>query len=675
MATENFAEFLNKLKEMHEKEVQGLQAKLNELTNEKCRDTQRIDELFAKNHQLREQQKVLKDNVKVLENRLRAGLCDRCQVTQELAKKKQHEFGKAHFQSLQHIFILTNELNNMREENKRLKEELKRFCSMEGRPKPPRVLSRDGSSTPESPLPLLSPRNRKSSPEKATSHELEDPHNEPLSYPLGEDQSPRQRSSPGIRVSPNTMFQGEYVSEMISQKIANQLHGTIALLSPSSRSSSQERDGAGNASPPPASKTPPFPQPARSPNFEVHSRANKADAREIASSYETLKLAARKEQLSLLNQHFALRHLGLRKSSGSRDSAFSHHLFMAREAGGKTRPRDEWEDQASILDLPGTVVYMKDHPLESRLPFLKHQEKLQYLLAEQQELKARMELSLTSSQDRSPSPSLTADKECKKETLFLEDPADGAREKWIPTNGEDLELTEKAETTREYLPEAPLDLSDYGRGRENLKKAKWQQPPMKREAESPSRELWESPALQKTRSSSQPQVARFLQESKESEKLSIKAQEDIAASLISMVPELPISKMASGDTAADLDPKTSFGEEKQETDEPDDADSESMKAESDELDTSDSEATGTGDEESFQGPSMKEKYCHAQENNQALPKKRKREQDSWHKACKKAARGRRNSNISQATDNAQEAMPESKTLNPTSSQNDAVRET
>jgi len=32
-------------------------------------DAQRIEELFAKNHQLREQQKVLKENVKVLENR------------------------------------------------------------------------------------------------------------------------------------------------------------------------------------------------------------------------------------------------------------------------------------------------------------------------------------------------------------------------------------------------------------------------------------------------------------------------------------------------------------------------------------------------------------------------------------------------------------------------------
>ncbi|XP_060088919.1 RBBP8 N-terminal-like protein [Heteronotia binoei] len=666
MANENFAEFLNKLKEMHEKEVQGLQTKLNELTNEKCRDTQRIEELFAKNHQLREQQKVLKDNVKVLENRLRAGLCDRCQVTQELAKKKQHEFGKAHFQSLQHIFILTNELNKMREENKRLKEELKRCCSTEGRPKPPRVLSRDGSSTPESPLPLLSPRNQKSSPEKAANLELEETYH----------QSPRQRSSPGIRMSPNTIFQGEYVPEMTSQKIANQLHGTIALLSPALRSSSQERDCAGNASPPPGNKTPPSPQPARSPSFEAYARANKIDAHDIAASYETLKLAARKEQLCLLNQHLALHHLGLRKNSGSRDGAFPHHLFMAREVGGKTRLQDEWEDQASILDLPGAMMYMKDHHLESRLPFLHHQEKLQYLLAQQEELKARMEVSFNPSQDRSPSPSLTGDKECKKEKQFWDDPDDGVREKLSLANREDLEQTEKAEAMREYFTEAPLDLSDYGRGRENQKAAKWQQLPMKREAESPSREPQGSPSLQKTCSSNQLQVARHLQESKESEKLIIKAQEDIAASLISMVQELPVSKTASSDMAADLDMKIPFGAEKQGTDEPDDADSESMKEESDEPSTSDSEVTGMGDDESFQGASVKEKYCSLKENHQALAKKRKRGKDSWHKACKKSVRDRRYGKISQVPDDAQEVTPESKNQSPVSSHNnDVIRET
>lgn len=39
--------------------------------------------------------------------RLRAGLCDRCMVTQELARKKQLELESAHLQSLQHLCILS----------------------------------------------------------------------------------------------------------------------------------------------------------------------------------------------------------------------------------------------------------------------------------------------------------------------------------------------------------------------------------------------------------------------------------------------------------------------------------------------------------------------------------------------------------------------------------------
>ncbi|OWK03383.1 hypothetical protein Celaphus_00007758, partial [Cervus elaphus hippelaphus] len=81
-------------------------------------DAQRVEELCAKNHQLREQQKVLKENLRVLENRaaprhpssphrLRAGLCDRCMVTQELARKKQQEFESSLLQNLQHVFLLS----------------------------------------------------------------------------------------------------------------------------------------------------------------------------------------------------------------------------------------------------------------------------------------------------------------------------------------------------------------------------------------------------------------------------------------------------------------------------------------------------------------------------------------------------------------------------------------
>lgn len=42
-----------------------------------------------------------------LPRRLRAGLCDRCMVTQELARKKQQEFESSLLQNLQHVFLLS----------------------------------------------------------------------------------------------------------------------------------------------------------------------------------------------------------------------------------------------------------------------------------------------------------------------------------------------------------------------------------------------------------------------------------------------------------------------------------------------------------------------------------------------------------------------------------------
>lgn len=82
--------------------------------------------------------------------RLRAGLCDRCSVTQEFAKRRQQEFEASHLQSLQHISLMgrftstessvvspalggvlicsctcftAGEMNTLKKENKRLKEE------------------------------------------------------------------------------------------------------------------------------------------------------------------------------------------------------------------------------------------------------------------------------------------------------------------------------------------------------------------------------------------------------------------------------------------------------------------------------------------------------------------------------------------------------------------------
>ncbi|XP_062976847.1 RBBP8 N-terminal-like protein [Elgaria multicarinata webbii] len=648
MAAETFAEFLNKLKEVHEKEVQGLQTKLNELTNERCRDAQRIEELFAKNHQLREQQKVLKENVKVLENRLRAGLCDRCQVTQELAKKKQQEFGKAHFQSLQHIFILTNEMNKLREENKSLKEDLKRLSSTEERPKSLKGLPREGSSTPNSPLPLLSTRSRKPSTEKQK-QEAEDEYRESLG----------QSSSPGTRFSPTIIFQNEHALEMSSQRIANQLHGTIALMRPGSRSCSQEREGPGNATPPPASKTPPSPLPERSPGFEAFLRASKSDCHEFASSYETLKFATRKEQLCLLNQHFALRHLGLQSNSSSREGGFPHHLQMAKEAGDRTRSQDEWEDPAAILELPGTMVYLKDHQSENRLQFLNHQEKLHDLLRQhQQGCRARMADSLDRNECRSP-PLARATKECKKERTCLENSADGTLGKLLLIHREDLEQGEKAEAMREYLTDAPLDLSDYGRGRENLKPDCWQQPSTEHKPGSPGREKNDDTALQKACLSSWLHVAKHLHGSNESEQLAIRAKENVAAAFpISFLQELPVSKPASGDDNAESDTKMSLATEKQETDQPDDGDSDSEKEESDEPGSSDSEMVGVCDNENLQEVSMKETYCCITENIGRSQMKRKRGQDSRTKAHKKTSRGRQNGKATQVPADLQEATNE-----------------
>ncbi|XP_071774825.1 uncharacterized protein rbbp8l [Centroberyx gerrardi] len=122
---EGFNELLHKLEEAHEREVEGWQVKVQELSNKKGCDTKRMEELFSRNQQMREQQRLLTENIKTLENRLRAGLCDRCTVTQEVAKRRQQEYEASQIQSLQHISILAGEMNNLKKENKRLRDEIR----------------------------------------------------------------------------------------------------------------------------------------------------------------------------------------------------------------------------------------------------------------------------------------------------------------------------------------------------------------------------------------------------------------------------------------------------------------------------------------------------------------------------------------------------------------------
>ncbi|XP_054316999.2 DNA endonuclease RBBP8 isoform X2 [Pongo pygmaeus] len=120
----DFKDLWTKLKECHDREVQGLQVKVTKLKQERILDAQRLEEFFTKNQQLREQQKVLHETIKVLEDRLRAGLCDRCAVTEEHMRKKQQEFENIRQQNLKLITELMNERNTLQEENKKLSEQL-----------------------------------------------------------------------------------------------------------------------------------------------------------------------------------------------------------------------------------------------------------------------------------------------------------------------------------------------------------------------------------------------------------------------------------------------------------------------------------------------------------------------------------------------------------------------
>ncbi|XP_063155250.1 DNA endonuclease RBBP8 isoform X2 [Candoia aspera] len=126
-AADCFKELWSKLKECHDKEVKGLLSKISKLKAERCLDAARLDEFYTKNQQLREQQKSLHDTITVLEDRLRAGLCDRCAVTEEHMKKKQQEFENIRQQNLKLITELMNERNNLQDENKKISEKLQKM--------------------------------------------------------------------------------------------------------------------------------------------------------------------------------------------------------------------------------------------------------------------------------------------------------------------------------------------------------------------------------------------------------------------------------------------------------------------------------------------------------------------------------------------------------------------
>ncbi|KAF1651419.1 DNA endonuclease RBBP8, partial [Aptenodytes patagonicus] len=144
-----FKELWSKLKECHDKEVQGKLLKF--AFTEGCLDAERLEEFYTKNQQLREQQKALHDTIKVLEDRLRAGLCDRCAVTEEHMRKKQQEFENIRQQNLKLITELMNEKNNLQDENKKITEQFQQL-QKELEERKQQVVELEGGVIPDSPV-------------------------------------------------------------------------------------------------------------------------------------------------------------------------------------------------------------------------------------------------------------------------------------------------------------------------------------------------------------------------------------------------------------------------------------------------------------------------------------------------------------------------------------------
>lgn len=113
------------------------------------------------------------------------------------------------------------------------------------------------------------------------------------------------------------------------------------------------------------------------------------------------------------------------------------------------------------------MVYVRDQQLEEKLHLLKHRERLQHLLLQQCQPGQRGDGDTKLPPGERPlSPWLGIAAGCKEERFFLEDAADGKEEKELWPSRERSELRAKVKEARDEDADAPLDLSDSGRGRD-----------------------------------------------------------------------------------------------------------------------------------------------------------------------------------------------------------------
>ncbi|XP_029469122.1 RBBP8 N-terminal-like protein [Rhinatrema bivittatum] len=626
---ENFSDVLSKVKEIHEKEVLGLQTKLTELTMEKCRDTRRIEELFAKNHLLREQQKALNENIKALENRLRAGLCDRCTVTQDLAKKKQKEFEGSHLQSLQLLSSLTNELKALKEENASLREELRKLRNLETQH--PGVLSPGRGFSPDLPGPLGGRKSLERPPGKES---------EVAPFPpAGEEKSFGPESSAAAVNSPVRTMQDMCMFEFVPtnpQRIANQLHGTIAVVRPGSKSCLSERISAPSA------------MHAQS-NHARPLRGNSPHFCEQASGLETLKQGSREEQLCLWTQRFSHGMLGL-QSPGVPADGLLGHVPKARELEAvRRRSQSEREEPAAVLERQRAVTHPNEQSYWRRCAVAEQREKLQYFLARQQQQHQERQRARAEAL-----PNQTAHQACQEEAGRTLPQASWASEnrrerRWSEDREERCSVFtsaklpapgEKQGASSSHLPDKPLDLSDSGRMREALCSARQHKPfspgPPAREGSASPQDGTGANALQRGGPEkcllglSQVHAGSPFDGDGETHQLAAAPDgEDFAPSL-----EARLSPQGdSSESSPDVEPGSqllySSHRQKQDMKDPDEDEDKSTKRDSDEPDASDSEATGPETERTQQSQVQEREYFCIKDK--ARRKRRKRGAEHWAK--------------------------------------------
>ncbi|XP_030068115.1 RBBP8 N-terminal-like protein isoform X2 [Microcaecilia unicolor] len=602
---ETFSDVLNKLKEIHEKEVQGLQANLTEITMERCRDTRRIEELFAKNHLLREQQKALNENVKVLENRLRAGLCDRCTVTQELAKKKQQEYEGSHIQSLQLISSLTNELRGLKEENTSLREELGKPRNLETENQ--RAVPPDKGSCLDLPIPLVSPVNATNSTEKPPSKEKES--YEDLPFPQSaEEKSFGPGNSPAATHSPARTVQDMCLFDIVCmnpQRISNQLHGTIAVVRPGGKSCLSETSSWTRTSPSAI---------YYHSNHDKQLRGNSPDSCDITSCQETTcQQGSREEQLSLLSQHFSQGRFSLQSAGISAERVLNQVPKTREIEVVRRRSLNELEEHSSVLELQGGVLYRSERRRHS---IAEQRERLQYFLARQQDQQKQRARAEAFRSQIVNNDGQEEKGQCLPQTLWANQnkhEREWSENDWegkcsVLTSTKKSESNEKQEASSSSLLDKPLDLSDYGRIRESSchmrqHKSSLPSPPSRENPASPQNVTGPN-ALQKgdpessLQESSQLHAGSPFNSDNETQQLRAQDAKDF-------VPVLEVSLSPPGDSPK-YNPAGDPGiqvikrqkQERQDLEDNDGADS--RKGEADEPDTSDSE-TGPETEQNQQG--------------------------------------------------------------------------